>query len=99
MITYDTLSEAIKGKQDKGYWFNFNLKKDHISCPELKKHFMAEEFHVDCFYRFEGDTNPDDTSILYAISTTCGVKGLLVDAYGVYSEGLSTGIMDKLKMK
>lgn len=99
MITYDTLSEAIKGKQEEGYWFNFNLNKDCIACPELKAHFMAEEFVVDCFYRFEGDTNPDDMSILYAISTTTGVKGLLVDAYGVYSEALGTGIMDKLKMR
>jgi hypothetical protein len=38
------------------------------------------------FYRFEGISNPDDMSILYAIETSDGRRGTLVDAYGFYSD-------------
>jgi hypothetical protein len=46
---------------------------------------------VDEFYRFEGMTNPDDSSILFAISSSDGLKGTLGDAYGVYAENLNSG--------
>lgn len=99
MENYDTLSEAIKTKQDEGYKHDFNLNSSLIECKELKKKFAVAEFNVDAFYRFEGDSNPDDSSILYAIQTDTGIKGLLVDAYGAYSESLSSEMIDKLKIR
>ena len=38
------------------------------------------------FYRFEGESDPDDNAILYIIETNDGTKGTLVDAYGVYND-------------
>ncbi|MBP0904307.1 phosphoribosylpyrophosphate synthetase [Mariniflexile gromovii] len=99
MKTYDTLSEAIKAKQEEGYKFDFNLQSCSLECRELSQIFQADEFIVDNFYRFEGDSNPDDTSILYAIKTQSGVKGLLVDAYGVYSESISPEMSNKLRLR
>lgn len=49
-------------------------------------------------YRFEGNTNPDDNAILYAIETARGEKGLLLDAYGVYAGEISREMLDKLKI-
>jgi hypothetical protein len=43
-------------------------------------------------------TNPDDSSVLYAIASTGGLKGLLVDAYGVYSESISQEMIKKLQI-
>jgi hypothetical protein len=42
-------------------------------------------------------TNPADSSVLYAIETEKGDKGLLVDSYGVYAEEVSPEMIDKLK--
>ncbi len=50
------------------------------------------------FYRFEGASNPDDNSILYAIETSDGLKGLLVDAYGAYSGNIPRDIVNKLRI-
>jgi hypothetical protein len=61
-----------------------------LECPSFKIELHPEDFQIDQHYRFEGMSSPDDNSILYAISSTKGLKGLLVDAYGVYAEGLST---------
>tara|TARA_R110002051_G_scaffold314666_1_gene391982 strand:+ start:36322 stop:36621 length:300 start_codon:yes stop_codon:yes gene_type:complete len=99
MENYVTLLEAIQIKQQQGYTLNFNLMKDTIHCTELEINFSATEFFVDEFYRFEGDSNPDDMSILYVITTSKGDKGLLVDAFGVYSEALSPEILKKLKIR
>ena len=37
------------------------------------------------FYRFEGESNPDDMAILYAIETADGLKGTISAPFGVYS--------------
>ncbi len=97
MENYDTLSETIGGLQANGYTCDFNLKPHCLEYASLKMELHPEEFQIDQHYRFEGMSNPDDNSILYAISSTKGIKGLLVDAYRVYAEGLSTEMILKFK--
>jgi hypothetical protein len=53
---------------------------------------------IDKFYRFEGDSNPDDNAIIFAISSKDGWKGTLLDAYGVYADSLSNEMIEKLKI-
>ncbi len=61
--------------------------------------FKPTEFHVDEIYRFEGATNPDDRfCTLLAIRSSTGVKGILVDAYGAYSDSLSQEMAHALKI-
>jgi len=99
MKSYDTLSEAINDLQANGYTYDFNLKPDCLECASLKLELHPEEFTIDEIYRFEGMSNPDDNSILFAISSNKGVKGLLVDAYGVYAEELTEEMRTKLSRK
>lgn len=96
MKSYDTLSEALQDLKLRGYNQDFNLHPEWIECPPLKLRLAPEEFHIDEVYRFEGMTNPDDSSVLYAISSTSGIKGVLVDAYGVYSNAISSVMIKKL---
>jgi hypothetical protein len=99
MTNYDTLIDVINIKQAEGYTFDFNLNNSKLGCKALNKIFETTEFNVDEFYRFEGDSNPDDSSILYAIHTGSGIKGLLVDAYGIYSDNLNAEMIQKLKIR
>lgn len=96
MKTFDTLSQAMTALNQKGYVHDFNLHPEWIECAPLKKKFAPEQFHVDEVHRFEGMTNPDDSSVLFAISSSDGVKGLLVDAYGMYADSLSPMMIQKL---
>lgn len=48
-------------------------------------------------YPFEGMSNPDDNSIVFAISSHSGVKGVLVDAYGMYAENINEAMRLKLR--
>ncbi|MFN8334528.1 MAG: phosphoribosylpyrophosphate synthetase [Cyclobacteriaceae bacterium] len=96
MKTFDTLSQAMTALKQKGYVNDFNLHPEWIECPPLNRRFAPQQFHVDEVHRFEGMTNPDDSSVLFAISSSDGVKGLLVDAYGPYSDSLSPLMIEKL---
>ncbi len=53
---------------------------------ERSKGYAPDEVTIVDFYRFEGESNPDDMSILYAIQTTDGVKGTISSAFGVYAD-------------
>ena len=97
MRNYDTLSEAINDLQIRGYTYDFNLEPDCIKCASLELEIHPEEFEVDELHCFEGMSSTDDNSILYAISSKNGVKGILVDAYGVYAENISEEMRKKLR--
>jgi hypothetical protein len=64
----------------------------------LKLRLTPEHFTVDEFHRFEGMSSTDDNSIVFAITSAEGVKGVLVDAYGVYASSMSEGMIKKLKI-
>ncbi len=89
MKNFDTLTEAILDLKNRGYQQDFNLHPEWIECPPMNLTLKPTEFHVDEIYRFEGANNPDDSAVLFAIQSSTGVKGILVDAYGAYADSLS----------
>lgn len=98
-MNYDTIVEALNDLQKRGYKYNFNLKGDCIYCQETGTSLNPDEFEIVEFYRFEGDSNPSDNAIVYAIeSNKHNLKGVLIDAYGVYSDPMSYEIISKLKI-
>ena len=98
MKAYATSTEAMIALKNKGYTEDFNLHPEWLVCSSLDMRLRPEEFHVDEVIRFEGMNDPDDSEVLFAISSTKGVKGLLIDAYGAYSDSLSAEMVRKLKV-
>jgi L-asparaginase/Glu-tRNA(Gln) amidotransferase subunit D len=100
MKDYGTLSQAInKLKLEEGYEHDFNLLDEQIELKAKKETFGIQDFDVDKVLRFEGMSNPDDNSILYAITTSKGYKGVLVDGYGISSGQVSKEMIKKLDLK
>lgn len=100
MTTYTTLSEAINDLTKKGYTENFNIESDCIICDENRIRLRPDEFEIDEVYRFQEMSDLDNESILYAISSpTNNIKGLLVNAYGTYSDTNTTELIRKLEQK
>ncbi|MCC3156063.1 hypothetical protein LJ737_02385 [Hymenobacter sp. 15J16-1T3B] len=48
--------------------------------------YAPEEVTIVDFYRFEGESNPDDMSILYAIEAHDGTRGTISNAFGTYGD-------------
>jgi hypothetical protein len=93
---YSSLSEATNGLKLRGYVHDFNLKLDCVECPTLDLQLNPGNFTVDEFHRFEGMSSTDDNSIVFAISSEGDIKGVLVDAYGVYASNLNEEMIKKL---
>src|SRR6476661_4072995 len=97
MTTYGTLSETMNELRREGYSEDFNLQQNCLECRNGQFKVFANEFKVDKYFRFEGASNPSDSSILYAISSDSkNLKGVLVNAYGIYSEPLTDELLTKL---
>ncbi|RSK48056.1 hypothetical protein [Hymenobacter rigui] len=58
----------------------------HTIDTDRDKSYGPNEVTIVDFYRFEGESNPDDMSILYALQTTDGVKGTISSAFGTYGD-------------
>ncbi|RRO13999.1 phosphoribosylpyrophosphate synthetase [Flavobacteriaceae bacterium 14752] len=91
-----TLSQKINELKNKGYTLDFNMESDRISENQDRTFYRPDEFNVDECHRFEGMSNPADNSILYAITTSDGKKGVLVDGYGVSGGQISNQLQQKL---
>jgi hypothetical protein len=99
MKTYTTVTEALNGLNDEGFVLDFNLRADCVECKSLDMRLYPADFVIEKFYRFEGASNPADNAIVYAISSVTGLKGTLVDAYGVYADSLTNEMIKKIKIK
>lgn len=97
MKHYQTLVEALEDLKTRGYVNDFNLQSTCVECSDLDLRLHPQDFEIREVYRFEGMSNPDDNSVVYAIESNTGVKGVLVDAYGVYSEALSPEMIARLR--
>jgi len=99
MPSYDTLSEAMNSLKADGYNLDFNISFDTLLCKQNGVCLNPSQFEIEKYYRFEGNSDPDDSSILYAIESMDGtMKGLLVNAYSIYSESASDDVLKKLSL-
>lgn len=99
MKSYDTVTEAVKGLKERGYLTDFNIAFDKLLCSENKICLHPDEFEIVEVHRFEGDSNPEDEDVVYAVESKDGkIKGMITSAYGPYADPKSTGILKKLSM-
>ena len=97
MYYYDTVSEAIEGLKHRGFTADFNISFDHLKCNTEDVRLYPEEFEIVEHYRFEGETNPSDEDVVYAIAERGGnLKGILVNAFGTYGDEISDELIQKL---
>ena len=82
----NTLTDCTNKAVKDGYIDNLKITKQGLYSPTKDKTYMPGEIQIINFYRFEGPSDPGDNSIMYVIETNDGVKGTLIDAYGMYAD-------------
>jgi len=95
---YTSMTEALKGLKARGFTTNFEFLNNSFCAVNSGKTFTAKEISILEHHRFEGVSDPDDESIVYAIETSEGIRGAIADAYGVYSNPELEAFMEKVKM-
>ncbi len=94
MYVYETITDAISKLKARGYNLDFNLEENCIVCHEEK--FNPDDFEITEVYRFEGDSDPADEAVVYAIESKTGMKGVLVNGYGISSDTVHADMARKL---
>ena len=67
---------------EEGFTKDFRVSEGRLLSYDNDKSYGPEEVKIIDFYRFEGETNPDDMAILYAIECNDGTKGTISNSYG-----------------
>lgn len=99
MKNYDTVTDAVKGLKERGYMVDFNVAFDKLICSDNKICLQPDEFEIIEVHRFEGDSNPDDEDVVYAVESKDGKhKGIITSAFGLYADPVSNKIIQKLSM-
>lgn len=88
-----TLVSCLNSLLRNGFEEHFKVTDKGLAALKSEKIYDPSQVRVLNFYRFEGDSDPADNSILYAIETKDGLRGTLVDAYGPYADTKVTQFM------
>lgn len=95
-----TLVEILEKLKSEGYTTDFNLRHNCLECAENSLQVHPEDFAVDRTFRFEGDSNPEDEAVVYAISSEKhGLKGTLVNSYGTYADDITEELVQALTIR
>ena len=97
-----TLSQCMNSLKEHGFNEEFIVTEKGLTSKDDQKSYRPDEIQIVDFYRFEGESSPSDSAILYAIETNDGSKGVLVDAYGVYADDIVTkfiGAVEEIQKK
>jgi hypothetical protein len=94
----DTEQDAIATLRDEGYTHDFFIVDEGVRCLECESEILAPEaVAIDQTFRFEGESNPDDMSIVFAVAEgPCGLRGVLVSAFGPEVDGPRADILRRL---
>ena len=97
MTTLSTVLEVLRSKRQDT---EFKMT-DKGFTADGSEYYSPEDLLIIKTYRFEGDSNPSDSSILYLLEAVDGLIGYSIDAYGVYSnhDEKYDGFVRKIKLK
>jgi hypothetical protein len=94
----DTLSDAVQRLQLDGYTGNWFATPDHrLACDETGEVVDPADVVIDHILRFEGQSDPGDMTILFALQTASGERGLYSAAFGALTEPDDAAVIARMQ--
>ncbi len=91
-----TVSSVLEKLRIKKHDCEFRMTPEGFT-PGNNKCYKPEDLKIIRTYRFEGESDPSDSSIIYLIEANDGLIGYSMDAYGVYSDHEDDGYDDFIR--
>jgi hypothetical protein len=94
---YKTMAEAVEGLRGRGFTTDFTVANESGDVTGGDRAFTSDDLTIVEHHRFEGMSDPDDSSVIYALEASNGLKGILVDAYGAYANWKTGALLKHTK--
>jgi hypothetical protein len=91
---YHSMQEAIEQLRKRGFATEFELINHQLHVPGTSRSYRPEEFRIVEYHRFEGETDPDDMAVVYALEGRDGTRGIITDAFGPYADPAVGEVID-----
>lgn len=95
---YRNLLEAVNGLRARGYNYDFHFEDACLHCSKISESFSSEDLKITEYYRFEGMSDPEDNTVIYAIESKNGHRGIIIDAYGAYSDEHKSAFLSGIRV-
>ncbi|HKN87581.1 MAG TPA: hypothetical protein VJV04_12025 [Nitrospiraceae bacterium] len=99
MKAYKTMTDAMQDLKQRGFTANFEFLNNSFRTVDGDKAFAPDQLTIVEHHRFEGMSDPDDLSVLYAIEGTDGTRGTVADAFGPYANPDLGAFLKTVKMR
>ncbi|WP_040474005.1 hypothetical protein [Flavobacterium frigoris] len=86
---YSTVSEALDNLKEMGFAYDFNIHENEI----VNDPSVHEVKHV---YRYEGNSDPGDSAVVYGIKSTSGKKGVFVSGFSANTNSEAARVLNKI---
>jgi hypothetical protein len=80
-----TLSSVLERLRIKKHDNEFRMTEEGFTAGKGKT-YQPEDLKIIRTYRFEGNSDPADSSVVYLIEANDGLVGYSLDAFGAYSD-------------
>ena len=93
----NTLSQILEKLRLKGKDNELKMTDHGKMQSQTGKIYKPDDLVIVKTYRFEGDSDPGDNSVLYITEDKENELGYILDAYGIYSDHVGPAFDDFLK--
>ena|SRR5437868_160104 len=93
MTTVSSVLEKLRIKKQDN---EFRMTPEGFTTGK-NKIYQPEDLKIIRTYRFEGESDPSDSTIIYVLEAKDGLIGYSMDAYGVYSDHTDDGYDDFIR--
>lgn len=94
-----TVVEGIEALRTRGYTADFSVTGDgQLRCDTCGHTHRPGDAVIESTARFEGASNPDDQAVVFGLLCgACGVRGVLVAAYGPTATAEEAAVVTALR--
>lgn len=74
------------------------MERESLRIAGSDRRVRPEDVRIRDYYRFEGISDPDDMSVIYALEARDGTRGTLTDAYGSDADPAIGAAVDRMRV-
>lgn len=91
--------DAIHDLRQRGFAADLQFRDGALCETGTGRRFRPDELAIVEHHRFEGESDPEDMSVVYAIESNDGVRGIVVDAFGAYADPALAAFLEKINIR